>query len=135
MVNCPDNGTRTGEYALYSGSILSGRNSWETMAEQFDIPLPEIAVEEFQRLWTRFEVLAVVGASKEFYPYLYGFSFRLVTDHNPLTSLRNIKDVGGRLTRWILYLQQFNFTWEHRAGSNHAHILSIKILLPVPIQC
>ena len=62
-MNCPDNGTRTGEYALYRdflfrGSILSGRNSWETMAEQFDIPLPEIAVEEFQRSWTCFELVA-----------------------------------------------------------------------------
>jgi len=67
------------------------------------------------------EVLAVVGAIREFYPYLYGFQFKLVTDHNPLTSLRNIKDVGGRLTRWMLYLQQFEFTWEHRAGKNHSN--------------
>ena len=28
------------------------------MAEQFDIPLPEIAVEEFQRSWTRFKLVA-----------------------------------------------------------------------------
>ena len=28
-------------------------------------------------------------AIKEFYPYLYGFSFTLVTDHNPLTSCSN----------------------------------------------
>ena len=76
------------------------------------------------------EALAVVGASKEFYPYLYGFSFRLVTDHNPLTSLRDIKDVGGRLTRWILYLQQFNFTWEHRAGKHHSNADAMSRLPP-----
>lgn len=51
------------------------------------------------------ETLAVVGAVKEFYPYLHGFQFELVTDHNPLTSLKDLKDVGGHLTRWILYLQ------------------------------
>ena len=34
------------------------------------------------------EALAVVGAVKEFYPYLYGFSFRLLTDHNPLRTSR-----------------------------------------------
>ena len=50
------------------------------------------------------EALAVVSATKEFYPYLYGFSFQLVTDHNLLTSLRDIKDVVGRLTRWTQYL-------------------------------
>ena len=42
------------------------------------------------------EALAAVSAVKEFYPYLYGFSFKLITDHNPLTSLKGLKDVGGR---------------------------------------
>ena len=51
------------------------------------------------------EALAVVGAIKEFYPYLYGFSFKLITDHNPRTSLKGIKDTGGRLTHWLLFLQ------------------------------
>ena len=51
------------------------------------------------------EALAVVAAVKEFYPYLYGFHFSIVTDHNPLTSLNWLRDVGVRLTRWILFLQ------------------------------
>ena len=76
------------------------------------------------------EALAVIGAIKEFYPYLYGFNFQLVTDHNPLTSLRDIKDVGGRLARWILYLQQFNFTWEHRAGKHHSNADAMSRLPP-----
>ena len=67
------------------------------------------------------EALAVVGAIKEFYPYLYGFHFELVTDHNPLTSLKDLKDVSGRLARWLLYLQQFDFTFHHRPGKNHAN--------------
>ena len=59
------------------------------------------------------EALAVVGAVKEFYPYLYGFKFKLITDHNPLVSLKDLKDVGGRLVRWMLYLQQFDYSFEH----------------------
>ena len=65
------------------------------------------------------EALAAVDAVKEFYPYLSGFSFRLLTDHNPLTSLKNLKDVGGRLARWMLYLQQFHFSFKHRPGKHH----------------
>ena len=42
-------------------------------------------------------VLAVIGAIKEFYPYLYGFQFKLLTDHNVLTSLKGLKDTGGHL--------------------------------------
>ena len=40
------------------------------------------------------EALAAVAAIKD---YLYGKQFRLLTDHNPLTSLRGLKDTGGRL--------------------------------------
>ena len=54
------------------------------------------------------EALAIVSAIKHFYPYLYGCKFILHTDHNPLTSLKGLKDVGGRLSRWQLYLQQFD---------------------------
>ena len=54
------------------------------------------------------EALAVVAAVKEFYPYLYGRTFTLFTDHNSLTPLQGLKDTGGRVTRWLLFLQQFD---------------------------
>eukprot|EP00731_Ephydatia_muelleri_P012792 Em0007g102a len=62
------------------------------------------------------EALGAVAAIKEFFPYLYGRRFTLLTDHNPLTSLRGLKDTGGRLTRWLLYLQQFDMTIRYRSG-------------------
>ena len=62
------------------------------------------------------EALGAVSSIREFYPYLYGFPFTLVTDHNPLTSLKNIRDVGGRLARWTVFLQQFNFSFKYRPG-------------------
>ena len=45
------------------------------------------------------ETLAAVAAIKEFYHYLYGFNFKLVTDHNPLISLKGQKNIGRRLSR------------------------------------
>jgi len=76
------------------------------------------------------EALAVVCAVKESHPCLYGFSSRLVTDHNPLTSLCAIKDVGGHLARWVLYLQQFNFTLEDRSGKQHGNADEMSHLCP-----
>ena len=40
------------------------------------------------------EALAAISVLKEFYPYVYGFPCRLVTDNNPLTALKGFKDVG-----------------------------------------
>ena len=77
------------------------------------------------------EALAVVSAVKEFYPYLYGFQFKLLTDHNPLTSLKGLKDTGGRLARWLLYLQQFNFTFEYKSGASHSNADTLSRIPPV----
>ena len=60
-----------------------------------------------------------LAAIKEFYPYLYGFPFKLIVDHNPLTALKELKDVGGRLARWAIFLQQFDFTVEYKPGKDH----------------
>ena len=79
------------------------------------------------------EALAVVGAVKEFYPYLYGFPFKLITDHNPLTSLKGIKDTGGRLTRWLLFLQQFTFTVEYKKGTSHSNADTLSRRPPDPM--
>ena len=67
------------------------------------------------------EALAVVCAVKEFFPYLYGRPFILLTDHNPLTSLRGLSDVGGRLTCWVLFLQQFDMTIQYQSGKSHGN--------------
>ena len=68
---------------------------------------------------TEKEALAVVAGIKEFYPYLYGSRFTLVTDHNPLLSLKGLKDIGGRLSRWIIFLQQFDMEFVYKAGKTH----------------
>lgn len=67
------------------------------------------------------EALAVVDAIKEFYPYLYGFSFTLYTGHNPLVSLKTVKDFGGRVSRWLLLLQQFDFTVVYKPGTSNGN--------------
>eukprot|EP00731_Ephydatia_muelleri_P031115 Em0022g629a len=70
---------------------------------------------------TEREALAVVASLKEFYPYVYGFPCKLITDHNPLTSLKGIKDVEGRLTRWLLFLLVFNLDFQYKPGRLHTN--------------
>ena len=78
------------------------------------------------------EALAVVSGIKEFYPYLYGFCFTVVTDHNPLTSPKGLKDTGGRLTRWIMFLQQFNYDLKYKQGLKHTNADAVSRQQPTP---
>ena len=54
-----------------------------------------------------------------FKPYMYGTTFTVETDHNPLVWLDKCKDVNQKLLRWSLILQQYSFTIRHKNGSDH----------------
>ena len=70
---------------------------------------------------TERECLALVWATKEWRHYLLGAAFHVVTDHNPLRWLMEMKDPSGRLARWSLKLQEFTFTVQHRRGLVHSN--------------
>ena len=66
------------------------------------------------------ECLAVLWAIKKLRPYIEGYRFRVITDHSALKWLRNLKDPTGRLARWALEMQQWDFEIIHRKGAlNH----------------
>ena len=62
------------------------------------------------------ECLAVVWATGHFRKYLFGNSFHLVTDHEPLKWIMTTEKLTGKLARWSLLLQEYDFTVEHRKG-------------------
>ncbi|CAJ0945859.1 unnamed protein product [Ranitomeya imitator] len=64
------------------------------------------------------ECLAIVWALQRLQPYLYGHTFTVVTDHNPLRWLNAMCGTNGRLLRWSLALQQFDFTIEHKRAKS-----------------
>lgn len=68
---------------------------------------------------TELECYAAVLSVKKFRPYIEGMEFKILTDHASLKWLMNQKDLSGRLARWSLKLQCYNFTIEHRRGSTN----------------
>lgn len=68
---------------------------------------------------TERECLAVIWAIEKGRCYLEGQHFTVITDHHSLLWLHNLKNPHGRLARWALRLQQFDYTIIHRPGKEH----------------
>ena len=58
---------------------------------------------------TEREGLAMVYALKNFQHYLLGGHFKMFTNHSSLKYLLNKPVLGGKICRWILLFQEFDF--------------------------
>lgn len=65
------------------------------------------------------ELLAIVWACKYFRPYLFGRKFVLYTDHKPLTYIFSLKDPNGKLIRWRLTLEEYDYEVRYRPGKQN----------------
>ena len=56
---------------------------------------------------------------KKFHLYLYGVSFVLQTDLEPLKYMKSSKFGNGRLMHWAMFLQSYNYRVEAIKGSEN----------------
>jgi hypothetical protein len=68
------------------------------------------------------ELLAVVWAIRYFRPYLYGTHFHIVTDHKALQWLLTTRNLTGKLSRYAVELQDYDFDIQYRAGTLHGNV-------------
>lgn len=69
---------------------------------------------------TEREALAIVWACAKFRGYIEGAEIILMTDHQPLKWLLTMKCPVGRLARWALQIQQYNFRVEYTPGKSNS---------------
>ena len=71
---------------------------------------------------TKRELLAIYHSFHKLKHYLYGAEIEVMTDHKPLLQILKSKDIDipdPQLTRWILFLNSFNFTVKHVPGKQN----------------
>ena len=76
------------------------------------------------------EALGIVWSVKKFHTYLFGRSFTLVTDHQPLTSIFSPNKgipvtTAARLQRYALFLSGFNYQIEYKNTKRHTNAESV----------
>ena len=66
------------------------------------------------------ELFALILALQHFEAYVTtGIPLCVYTDHNPLTFLNKFKNKNQRLTRWSLFLQEYNINIHHIKGKDN----------------
>ena len=65
---------------------------------------------------TEKECLGVVWSLNKFGMYLEGRPFTVITDHKPLIYLQQLKEPRGKLARWRISLENYDFNILHRPG-------------------
>ena len=71
------------------------------------------------------ECLALLEGIRNFRTYLSHKKFLVITDHHALEWLRSNRQETGRLARWSLFLQGFNFEVKYKPGKQIPHADSL----------
>lgn len=73
------------------------------------------------------EAVAIIFTIQKFYRYLYGRSFKLITDNRPLTRIFRQEAklpaiTASRLLRYATFLSSFDYKIEHRKAEEHGNV-------------
>jgi len=99
------------------GSVLSQKDE-----KRHDRPIYfsscQLAVVENNYPVTEREALGMIFSVQKFRHYLLGYKFTFHVDHHVLKYVVNKPKLSGRIARWVLLLQEFNFTIQVRLGKS-----------------
>ena len=103
------------------GAILSQKDQ-EGLEHPVAFASRKLQPREEKLSTTEKECLGIVWAVERFRYYLFGRKFRLLTDHNPLVWLNQVRDKNKKLLRWSVTLQEYEMVVEHRKGRNSSNV-------------
>ena len=65
------------------------------------------------------EMLTIFWALQTFRNYLYGSTFKVLTDHQPLTFALSPKNTNAKLKRWKSYLEEHDYEIQYKPGKTN----------------
>eukprot|EP00253_Pinus_taeda_P014958 PITA_14958 len=92
-----------------------------------------LSLAELKYTITKKEFLAVIHAVNKFRHYITRYSVILYTDHSAIKYLANKPITNGRITRWLILLQEFDITIKDRPGKENL-VADFLSRLPKPID-
>ena len=130
----PDN---QGEFMLYTdgsdvgvGTILSQKLA-EGEENVISNALKAFSHAEKNCSTTEKGAYAIIWSLECFHAYVYGRTVTVYTDHKALQWFRNINQPNGKLARWILKLEQYDYTVVHKPSTMMSHV---DALSSAPVQ-
>lgn len=116
----PPDWSRDFHVTLDASGWCIGAILWQEEDQKKECPIyyasRQMSTAEKNYTTTEREALAVVYACKKFRHYLLGYHVIFHTDHDSLKYLVNKPDLSGRIARWILLLQEFDYEVRVKAG-------------------
>ena len=97
------------------GGVLLQKGSDSTL---YPVAYFSDAVQNSQKNWapTTKEAYALILAVRHWHVYLAGRHFILNSDHNPLVYMRKQKDPRGKFARWIIELEEYDYSINYVPG-------------------
>ena len=84
--------------------------------------IPQRLEEEVNKEIEKMLEMGIVWAVELFRYYLYGHTFKLQTDHNPLVWLNQVRDKSRKLLRWSITPQEYDMVVEHKSGKQNCNV-------------
>lgn len=81
------------------------------------------AVHKHEASWhiNTLEALAIVEGIKHYHVYLANSHFTVITDNISSSYFTKVKEPKGRLARWVIFTQSYDFDIVHRPGRKHGN--------------
>jgi hypothetical protein len=99
------------------GGVLGQKEDQQSYAIYF--VRKNLSPAELNYIVTEKEILAVFHAINKFHHYITGYEVFVHTDHFAIRFLMNKPITNGRVTRWLLLLQEFNITMLDQPGKDN----------------